>query len=96
MVATNRLTGHSAGFFSVYTLPPNQAVTSDRQRRINKLRNQTPSRRSVPELIVRKTQTLLNDVTGEDRLALRRANSDALFINQAATERPQLESDRWI
>ena len=26
MVATNRLTGHSAGFFSVYTLPPNQAV----------------------------------------------------------------------
>ena len=26
MVATNRLTGHSPGFFSVYTLPPNQAV----------------------------------------------------------------------
>jgi hypothetical protein len=27
MVATNRLTGHSPGFFSVYTLPPNQAIT---------------------------------------------------------------------
>src|SRR5260370_11123713 len=27
MVGTNRLTGHSAGFFSVYTLPPNQALT---------------------------------------------------------------------
>ena len=27
MVATNRLTGHSKGFFSVYTLPPNQAVS---------------------------------------------------------------------
>jgi len=26
MVATNRLTGHSKNFFSVYTLPPNQAV----------------------------------------------------------------------
>ena len=26
MVATNRLTGHSAGFLSVYTLPPNQAM----------------------------------------------------------------------
>src|SRR5262245_12089169 len=25
LVALNRLTGHSAGFFSVYTLPPNQA-----------------------------------------------------------------------
>ena len=29
MVAINRLTGHSAGFFSVYTLPPNQAVSVD-------------------------------------------------------------------
>ena len=28
MVALNRLTGHSAGFFSVYTLPPNQAGLS--------------------------------------------------------------------
>ena len=28
MVATNRLTGHSKGFFSVYTLPPNQATSA--------------------------------------------------------------------
>ena len=28
MVAINRLTGHSPGFFSVYTLPPNQAAVS--------------------------------------------------------------------
>ena len=41
MVATNRLTGHSAGFFSVYTLPPNQAVTPDRQVKINEQRKQT-------------------------------------------------------
>ena len=27
MVAVNRLTGHSSGFFSVYSLPPNQAVS---------------------------------------------------------------------
>ena len=32
MVAVNRLTGHSPGFFSVYTLPPNQAVSIDSQR----------------------------------------------------------------
>ena len=31
MVATNRLTGHSPGFFSVYTLPPNQAVSAEGQ-----------------------------------------------------------------
>ncbi len=35
MVATNRLTGHSSGFFSVYTLPPNQAVSPENQLRIN-------------------------------------------------------------
>jgi hypothetical protein len=35
MVATNRLTGHSPGFFSVYTLPPNQAVSLQSQQRIN-------------------------------------------------------------
>ncbi|MBR4666233.1 MAG: site-specific DNA-methyltransferase, partial [Lentisphaeria bacterium] len=33
MVAVNRLTGHSAGFFSVYTLPPNQAVSVESQRK---------------------------------------------------------------
>jgi hypothetical protein len=42
MVATNRLTGHSRGFFSVYTLPPNQAVSIDSQRRINRTRDQAP------------------------------------------------------
>ena len=40
MVATNRLTGHSSGFFSVYTLPPNQATQPKSQIRINKLRKQ--------------------------------------------------------
>src|SRR5690606_33524710 len=35
MVATNRLTGHSPGFFSVYTFPPNQAVSANSQIKIN-------------------------------------------------------------
>ena len=42
MVATNRLTGHSSGFFSVYTLPPNQAVSLESQKKINEARGQTP------------------------------------------------------
>jgi hypothetical protein len=48
LVALNRLTGHSAGFFSVYTLPPNQAVSVKSQRKINADRHQTPPRRNVP------------------------------------------------
>ncbi len=62
MVATNRLTGHSKGFFSVYTLPPNQAVTAERQSLINQKRNQTPEYRAVKSLILRKSKALLKDV----------------------------------
>jgi len=61
MVATNRLTGHSPGFFSVYSMPPNQAVSVASQRKINARRDQTPPRRDVRELILRKSQSLLKD-----------------------------------
>ena len=64
MVAVNRLTGHSPGFFSVYTLPPNQATSVGAQRKINHARNQKPPLRDVPELILRKTRTLLKDCDG--------------------------------
>ena len=65
MVAINRLTGHSPGFFSVYTLPPNQATTIERQRRTNARRNQRPEYRDVADLILRKTRSLLRDVPRE-------------------------------
>jgi SAM-dependent methyltransferase len=61
MVATNRLTGHSPGFFSVYTLPPNQAVSIASQRRINVQRNQQPEPRDVRALILKKTRQLLSE-----------------------------------
>lgn len=66
MVATNRLTGHSKGFFSVYTLPPNQAVTVDRQKIINQKRNQAPEYRNVKELILRKSKSLLKTLEESD------------------------------
>ncbi len=61
MVAINRLTGHSAGFFSVYTLPPNQATSAGNQLRINAKRNQVPPRRDVKAIILKKTLQLLRD-----------------------------------
>jgi hypothetical protein len=61
MVAINRLTGHSPGFFSVYTLPPNQAVSVRSQRKINEKRNQTPVDRDVITLILKKSRSLLRD-----------------------------------
>jgi hypothetical protein len=61
MVAINRLTGHSPGFFSVYTLPPNQAVSALSQRKINERRGQTPPDRDIKKLILRKSASLLSD-----------------------------------
>lgn len=61
MVALNRLSGHSPGFFSVYTLPPNQACSARAQRRINTRRRQTPPVRDVPALVLRKSRALLAD-----------------------------------
>ena len=60
MVALNRLTGHSSGFFSVRTLPPNQAVSIKRQEKINQNYNQKPPLRNVPALIIKKSKNLLS------------------------------------
>jgi DNA methylase len=93
MVATNRLTGHSAGFFSVYTLPPNQALTPKRQQKINETRKQIPPRRSVPDLIIRKTESLLETVTEFDRSRLRKAASRALLLTRSADCTPEIKSN---
>jgi hypothetical protein len=61
MVAINRLTGHSPGFFSVYTLPPNQAVSVEAQLKINTKRGQVPPPRPVATLILKKSKALLRD-----------------------------------
>jgi hypothetical protein len=92
MVGTNRLTGHSAGFFSVYTLPPNQALTPKRQQKINEMRQQTPPRRSVPQLIIRKTESLLESVTEFDRSRLRKAASDAILLTRSADHTPEVKN----
>ncbi len=60
MVAINRLTGHSPGFFSVYTMPPNQAVSAKSQRKINEARVQVPPLRDVRAIIMKKTVSLLS------------------------------------
>lgn len=62
MVALNRLTGHSPGFFSVYTMPPNQAVSVKSQRKINERRKQVPPYRDVVKIILKKSRQLLKRV----------------------------------
>jgi len=64
MVAINRLTGHSPGFFSVYSLPPNQAVSIKSQARINEKRDQTPESKEIKPRILKRSRSLLKDWHG--------------------------------
>lgn len=84
MISTNRLTGHSKGFFSVYTMPPNQAVSSERQIRINKKYNQRPDYRNVKEIILSKTKSLIKDITSLEKIRLADVNKTAVFLNSDA------------
>jgi hypothetical protein len=93
MVALNRLTGHSPGFFSVYTLPPNQAVSLTAQRKINADRNQIPSRRSVPRLILAKSRSLLSDHDDESRVALAGAAGRSHLHTRPASSTPEIRSE---
>ncbi len=84
MVATNRLTGHSPGFFSVYTLPPNQAVSPENQRKINRKLKQKPLYRDIRALILRKSVQLQHKLSATDKERLRRAAADAVFLTRDA------------
>ena len=84
MVATNRLTGHSKGFFSVYTLPPNQAASRENQRKINKARRQKPEYRNVKDLILRKTKALLRNISDDQLERVSTAGESALLLTGGA------------
>ena len=86
MVATNRLTGHSKGFFSVYTLPPNQATSAERQIKINRTRNQTPDYRDTHALILKKSRVLQRDVHAEQRATLAKAAAGARHLTGRADD----------
>ncbi len=93
LLALNRLTGHSPGFFSVYTLPPNQAVSVKSQRKINADRNQTPSPRSVPKLILKKSRQLLSDCDATLRARLHEVSTQARLLTGPCSATPQIASN---
>ena len=92
MVALNRLTGHSKGFFSVYTLPPNQAVSIKSQQRINEKRQQTPDYRSVPALILKKSRQLLSECSTDERHRLSTVAGRSQLLVAPAFNVPALSS----
>lgn len=87
MVAINRLTGHSPGFFSVYTMPPNQAVSIKSQVKINERRKQTPPRRDAKKIIAKKSAQLLRDLGGDSFRA------EGLLLTRDCSDTPEIPSD---
>ena len=79
MVATNRLTGHSSGFFSGYTLPPNQAASQKSQKTINKRLDIVPPYKNTKEIILKKTRSLLRNINPEIIEKLKIIGSSAVF-----------------
>ena len=93
MVALNRLTGHSPGFFSVYTMPPNQAVSAKSQRKINQQRGQTPPRRDVAKIILKKSRQLLGDVPPAARRVVAEVSRGALLLTEPSACTPEIPND---
>ena len=90
MVAVNRLTGHSTGFFSVYTLPPNQATSAVAQRKINQKRNQVPEPRDVKAIVLKKSKALLQDVAPLWRREAAQLAAKAVLCTGPAAAMPAL------
>ncbi len=92
MIATNRLTGHSKGFFSVYTLPPNQAVSPQSQIKINRKLRQKPKYRDTKELILKKSKSLLRNLTRTEIDNLKKMGAKAKFFTSAAESNRRIKS----
>lgn len=92
MVAMSRLTGHSPGFFSVYSLPPNQALSRERQIKINETRSQRPTYRDTHHLITKKTKQLISGLSPLDAKRLEEAGEKAIFLNEDAAATSLLDA----
>ena len=93
MVSTNRLTGHSAGFFSGYTLPPNQAASQRRQKLINKRLGIVPSYKNTKEIIIKKSKSLMRDIDSELSNRLKSISSTAIFSSLDSRKTSHICSD---
>lgn len=93
MVSINRLTGHSPGFFSVYTMPPNQAVSVKSQLKINQRRNQTPPVRDLQKIILKKSKQLLGGLTVEGRDTLKDAVEGSELVTAQCDSTPTIASE---
>lgn len=90
MISLNRLTGHSVGYFSVYSLPPNQATSIQAQKRINEKRNQTPPERDVAQIVFKKSAQLLSDCGTSELRTLRQVFPQSVLLTAPCSQTPAI------
>ena len=82
MVCTTRLTGHSAGFFSGYTLPPNQATTQKGQLLINQKLGISPPYKNTKAIILKKSRALQRNLSPSIVQQLFEVGNNAVFSSK--------------
>lgn len=82
MVILSRLTGHSPGYISRYTLPPNKCASLESQKKIN-AKHGPGENKDIRSIVISKTKSLLRDLTAEQR-------EDLSTANTTVTERPDV------
>ena len=109
MVILNRLSGHSPGFLSVKTMPPNQAISIEKQAQINKKHKRMPEPKDLIAIVMKKSISLLKSgyppASNKHKLKCCRAD-DLNYINDsevklAVTSPPFLDivdyaQDNWL
>lgn len=88
MCVLARLTGHSQGYLSVWTQPPNQCVTVQSQRRRVLKRGLVAEYRNLRTIVSSRTAAFLAGVTQADRDALAAAAPRARIVCAPAAEAP--------
>lgn len=109
MVAINRLSGHSPGFFSTRSMPPNQAVSVKAQLKINQKSGTLPTEKDIPNLILKKTKSLLRngqppkDATfslttddARDTSSIESESVDLIITSPPFLDTVDYEKDNWL
>ena len=91
MVATNRLTGHSAGFFSGYTLPPNQAASQKSQKVINERLGIVPPYKNTKEIILKKSKSLQRNLNSKIIEQLEAIGQNAIFSDKDSRDTDHIQ-----
>src|SRR4029079_15925564 len=78
---------------SVYTMPPNQAVSIKSQQKINERRNQTPPKRDIRKIILKKSRILLSECNDDHLVTLAKVAARSKLLTSPSSATPQIPAN---